>query len=210
MDSPNLLDPLTRESFAAFCRLLYERHLAVGIGGNVSAKNGDILMVTPSGVSMRDITPASLVTVEFSGNRLSGAAPSREFEMHRLIFQRRCDINVVCHVHGSYIVAASTILEPGPNSLPPLTPGFACLVYPMPLQPFHAPGSKALAEAVGQHFMNQRSRALLLKNHGLITVGHNMAEALNIAEEVDEAARIYVLTSGKGSRIDENLIQKIS
>lgn len=210
MDSPNFLDPPTRESFAAFCRLLYERHLAVGIGGNVSAKNGDVLLVTPSGVSMRDITPASLVTAEFGGKIISGSAPSREFEMHRLIFQERSDINVVCHVHGSYIVAASTILEPGPNSLPPLTPGFASLAYPMPLQPFHIPGSKALAEAVGQHFMDQRSRALLLKNHGLITVGHTIAEALNIAEEIDEAARIYILTAGKGSLIAENLIQEIS
>ena len=210
MDRPNFLDPPTRESLSAFCRLLYERHLAIGVGGNVSAKKGEILRVTPSGVSMRDITPASLITAELSGNILSGGTPSREFEMHRLIFQAQSDINVVCHVHGSYIVAASSILEPGPNSLPPLTPGFACLAYPISLLPFQVPGSKALEEAVGHHFMNQRPRALLLKNHGLITVGHTMAEALNIAEEVDEAARVFVLTAGKGSLIDKDLVQKIS
>ncbi len=204
-----LLDPPSKKSLAAFCKILYERHLVTGVGGNVSVKIGDKFLVTPSGISLRDITPKSIVTVRSDGSIPQGGNPSKEFSMHRHIFNERDDVRAVCHVHGGHIIAASTILETGPNSLPPLTPGFTCFAYPLPMIPFFVPGSSKLAKAVGQYFANRNLRALLLKNHGLIAVGNNMIEALNIAEEVDEAAQVYVLTSGRASKIDEHLIPKI-
>ncbi|MBW1850720.1 MAG: class II aldolase/adducin family protein [Deltaproteobacteria bacterium] len=200
----------SKKYFATFCRILYERDLVTGVGGNVSARIKNKFLVTPSGISLRDITAESIVTVECDGGTPHDTSPSKEFSMHRLIFDQRDDVNIVCHVHGSHIIAASTILEPGPSSLPPLTPGFVLFAYPLPLIPFYIPGSPELAETVARYFKNRKLRALLLKNHGLITVGGNMAEALNVAEEVDEAAKIYFLTAGRGSKIGEDLISEIS
>ncbi len=176
----------------------------------MSARKEDIFFVTPSGISLRDMTPESIVIVERDNTFSQGKVPSKEFGIHRSIFNKRDDVNVVCHVHGSYIIAASTLLEDGPNSLPPLTSGFSFLAYPLPLLPFYVPGSPELAQEIDKYFTNNKLRALLLRNHGLLAVGKNMSEALNVAEEVDEAARVYVLTSGKGSRIPENLVPRIS
>ncbi len=209
MDKPIFLDTPSKESLAVFCKTLYKRQLVAGVGGNVSARDKGNFLVTPSGISLRDITPGTIVSVGYDGSSQKGMAPSKEFHMHRRIFERRDDVNIVCHVHGSYIVAVSTILEVGPDSLPPLTPGFTFLAYPLPLVPFYVPGSPELSEAVEGYFSNRKLRALLLKNHGLITVGANMADALNIAEEVDEAAHVYILTHGRGTKIDKNLTSKI-
>jgi len=209
MRNSTLLDPPSKESFAFFCRTLYERRLVAGVGGNVSARDKDKFMVTPSGFSLRDITPETVVSVERDGSIQNGSIPSKEFQMHRRIFERRKGVNIVCHVHGSYIISVSSILPVGPTSLPPLTPGFALLAYPLPLVPFFLPGSAELADVVDEYFADKKRRSVLLKNHGLITVGNNMAEALNIAEEIEEAAHIYILTDGRGSIIDKNLVSKI-
>jgi ribulose-5-phosphate 4-epimerase/fuculose-1-phosphate aldolase len=67
--------------------------------------------------------------------------------------------------------------------------------------PFMVPGSDELAHTVVASLSFEASRAVLLQNHGLVTLGEDFEEALNIAEEVDEAARIMVLTAGKASTI---------
>jgi len=203
--------PVDKDSFSAFCRLLYERHLVTGIGGNVSARCAEGFLVTPTGISLRDMTPGNVVVVRDDGSSGGDARPSKELSMHFGIFERRPEVNVVCHVHGDYIIAASTMLEPGPKSIPPTTPGFVYYAHPLPMIEFYPPGSPELAAGVAAAFGADRNlRALLLRNHGLITVGQTLAEAVNVAEEVDEAARVFVLTGGKASRIPEDLFDRIS
>ncbi len=63
--------------------------------------------------------------------------------------------------------------------------------------------------ATTEQFSNSACRALLLQNHGLVTVGEDFQEAINIAEEIDEAARIYLLTDGKAKAISEEDVRKI-
>jgi len=199
----------TRESFAAFCRLLYERHLVTGVGGNVAARSGDGVLVTPSGFSLRDVTSGDVIRVAEGETLRNDLVPSKELDMHLGILKARPEVNVVVHAHGTWIIAASTMAEPGPTSIPAVTPGFAFFAYPLPLVEFHVPGSPELAEAVRKAFSDGELKALLLQNHGLITVGATMAEALNIAEEVDEAAMVHVLAGGKSTTIPEHLIDKL-
>ena len=129
--------------------------------------------------------------------------------MHLMILRARPDINVVFHLHGPHIIAASTMFEPGPSTLPAITPGFAYYAYPLPMIPFMVPGSPDLAKSVSETLSDKGFYAVLLKNHGLITVGKDFNEALNIAEEVDEAARVYLLTGGKAPPISSENIGHI-
>jgi ribulose-5-phosphate 4-epimerase/fuculose-1-phosphate aldolase len=205
----NLLQRVTRDNFATFCRILYERELVTGVGGNVAARFGNGFLITPSGFSLRDITPASLLHVHEDGTVEGEGKPSKEMTMHHRIFMRRPEVNVVCHVHGSSIIAVSTLFQPGPQSIPPVTSGFVFFAHPLPMIPFFLPGSNELAGGVEEAFAGTSLKALLLKNHGLITVGKTLAEALNIAEEVDEAARIYLLTEGRCSLLPTESLQKI-
>jgi ribulose-5-phosphate 4-epimerase/fuculose-1-phosphate aldolase len=199
----------SKEDFCRFCHLLYERHLVTGVGGNVSARSGENIFLTPSGLSLRDVDKDTVVTVSGKGQILDGGRPTKDASMHLALLGQRLEINVVCHVHGAHIVAASVMLTPGPDTLPPLTPGFAHYAYPLPMAPFLLPGTGALTKTVIKVLSNRRHKAILLQNHGLVTVGEDFKEAINIAEEIDEAARIFVLTGGKAKAIPKKDIDKI-
>ena len=199
----------SKEEFCRFCHLLYERHLAAGVGGNIAARSGNRILLTPTDYSLRDLHPDTVSVVNEKGLLMDGDKPTKEANMHLRILRERPDINVVFHLHGPHIIAASTMFEPGPNTLPALTPGFVYYAYPLPMLPFLVPGTEDLAKAVTQELSEKGASAILLKNHGLITVGKSFEEALNIAEEIDEAARVYLLTGGKAPPIPAENIDKI-
>jgi len=199
----------SKEEFCRFCHMLYERHLAAGVGGNIAARSGNRILLTPTDYSLRDLHPDMISVVNEKGLLMEGDKPTKEANMHLRILRERPDINVVFHLHGPHIIAASTMFEPGSNTLPALTPGFVYYAYPLPMLPFMVPGTEDLAKAVTQELSGKGASAILLKNHGLVTVGKSFEEALNIAEEIDEAARIYVLTGGKAPPIPAENIDKI-
>jgi ribulose-5-phosphate 4-epimerase/fuculose-1-phosphate aldolase len=212
MDSTNIqtgdFSP-SRQDFCRFCRLLYERHLAAGVGGNVAARWGNRIWLTPTGCSLRDVQPDDIAIVNAHGVLIHGETPTKEAGMHLGVLRERPDMNVVFHVHGAYLIAASIMLDPGPSTLPALTPGFVCYAFPLPMIPFMVPGSPDLAKSVTEALSGKSAYAVLLKNHGLVTTGKDFREALNIAEEIDEAARVYVLTAGKAPPISSENIDRI-
>jgi len=199
----------SRKDFCHFCHLLYERHLATGVGGNVAARCGAHIWLTPKGCSLRDVQPESITVVDEEGLLIQGKVPTKEANMHLGVLRARPDLNVVFHVHGAYIIAASALLAPGAGSMPALTPGFVYYAFPLPMLPFMVPGSPDLAEGVTKALSGRGTWAVLLQNHGLVTVGRNFREALGIAEEIDEAARVYALTGGKAPPIAREDIERI-
>ncbi|MDQ1335229.1 MAG: 3-dehydro-4-phosphotetronate decarboxylase [Thermodesulfobacteriota bacterium] len=212
MDRPDIQEidfSPSREDFCGFCRLLYDRHLAAGVGGNVAARCGNRIWLTSTGCSLRDVQPENIAVVDMEGLLIQGERPTKEAGMHLGVLLARPDMNVVCHLHGANIIAASTLLDPGPTSLPALTPGFVYHAFPLPMLPFMVPGSPDLAKSVTEALSDKRTCAILLKNHGLVTTGKDFWEALNIAEEIDEAARVYVLTAGKAPPIPREDIDRI-
>ena len=207
--SINMNHPVSKEDFCFFCRTLYDRHLVTGVGGNLSIRVGGKIFITPSGYSLGDIVPDIVITMNGEGRVLEGGNPTKDVKVHLGVFSKRPDVNVVCQTHGAYIIAMTTLLDPGPDSLPPLTPGFVYFAYPLAMIPFMFPGSKEFEKAATNQFSESRCSALLLQNHGLITVGENFQEALNIAEEIDEVARIYLLTDGRARIISEKDLRGI-
>jgi ribulose-5-phosphate 4-epimerase/fuculose-1-phosphate aldolase len=74
---------------------------------------------------------------------------------------------------------------------------------------FNVPGTKDFESAAIEQFSHPECRALLLQNHGLVTTGESLEEAINMAEEIDEAARIYLMTNGKAKGISVEDVRKI-
>lgn len=198
-----------KRDFARACHILYEKGLVSGVGGNLCARAGEFFLLTPTGYSLRDVDRDKISVLDANQVLIEGPPVTKDAPVHLALLKIRPDIKVSCHVHGAHIIAASCMLEPGPDSIPPLTPGFVYFAYPLPMLPFLVPGSKELTEAVGKVLVSEGINALLLQNHGLIALGKTYSHAVNIAEEVEEAAHIYLLTQGKARSLKQEDIEKI-
>ncbi len=169
----------------------------------------DRVLLTPTGHSLGALSARDISVLDLEGNLVEGKPPSMESPMHLRLLNRLQGISVVCHCHGPHATAVSSILPPGPNSIPPLTPGFVHCAYPLPLLPFALPGSSELAESVASSMSNNSVRAVLMQNHGIVTVGRDLREAIQIAEEIEEAAQIYLLTNGRARMLSPDKVAQI-
>ena len=163
------------------------RGLNRGTSGNVSARFGGGLLVTPSGVLPHDLSPETVVFVDANGNSPAGALrPSSEWRMHAGLYARRPDFGAVVHCHARH----STILACAGKSIPPLHYMIAVSGKShVPLAPYHPFGSLALADAVAAAM--DGGLACLMANHGLIAAAPRLDRALAIAEEIEEQAAVY-------------------
>lgn len=195
------MEAMVKSETVDACKFLYDRKLVTSTGGNVSARGAEgTVFITPSGESLGRLTAASMVKTDLQGKALEGGKPSKEVFMHCAVYRAREDITAVVHTHSAYAVVLSCIATPGEEDvLPAMTPGHVVKVGPLKLVKYFKPGSAGLAESVWKLAGN--SKAILLQNHGLITFGKNMDEALNIAEDVEESAKIYILSGGKARRL---------
>ena len=186
-----------RSEIVAACKTLCARQMVSSTGGNISARRRDHVLITPRRKPLDALAPDMIVKVDLSGAALEDREPSEEVLMHCAIYRKREDLRAVVHAHSPCAIAMSCILAPGAEQgPPPMTPGYVMRVGELPVIEYLPPGSPELAQAVGD--LVATHKAVLLQNHGLITVGTSLRQAVNSAEEVEENARIYLLTGGKG------------
>lgn len=200
---------ILKREMVAIGRTLYERGLVSSTGGNISMCNVGRVFITPGGKALGRLTPEMIVKTGLSGKVLEGGVPSKELSMHCAIYKVRKDVKAVVHTHSPYAIALSCMESPrSGNVLPPMTPGCVLRVGTLPLLKYFRPGSPELADSicksVGQH------NAVLLQNHGLVICGKNLEEAVNIAEETEENARIYILTNRKGRYLNPDEVEEIN
>jgi len=198
-----------KQEFSRICNILYQRGLVSGVGGNLCARVGDYYLLTPTGYSLRDVNPYNVSVLDKHLELIQGPSPTKDAFVHLEVLNVREDVTVSCHIHGPHATAVSSLLQPGDNSLPPITPGFVYFAYPLPLLRFMLPGSDELKRSVLKAFSNKGLKAVLLQNHGLITLGETYYEAVDIAEEIEEAAHIYLLTRGKARGLTDEQINSI-
>lgn len=176
-----------REGIVATMQAMAARGLNRGTSGNVSARWGEGMLVTPSGIVPEELTPESIVALRADGSVAPGALrPSSEWRMHWGLYQRRPDAQAVVHCHARH----ATILACAGREIPPLHYMVAVSGGPsVPVAPYATFGSDALAQAVAGTLGERR--ACLMANHGLIALGPNLRHALAIAEEIEEQAAVY-------------------
>ena len=178
---------------------LFERGYAHGSTGNISARVGDEVWVTPTGQPLRGLAPERLARLDLGGNRLNENSPSKEHPFHTAIYRRRAEARAVVHLHSTYAVALSCLESfTGDESLAPLTPYYFMRVAPLAVLPYFRPGSPALAEAI--EGVAAAHHSVLLSNHGLICAGSSLAEAADRAEELEQTARLHFILRGEPTR----------
>jgi L-fuculose-phosphate aldolase len=186
-------------------RELYDSGLVRGTSGNISAKipGTDMFLIKPSGVQMKVLKREELVLVDLQGNKVRGELKvSLETPIHTAIYRARKDVQAVVHTHAPTATAfgiAKTAI------LPLQVEVFMLLPNGVPVVPFKPPGSEALAEAVQKKMMTYD--ALILENHGIVTVGSTIEAACNLNEMVEEAAKIQLVAMTLAGRDALNLAE---
>ncbi|MFN7128110.1 MAG: class II aldolase/adducin family protein [Brevundimonas sp.] len=196
-----------RAGIVAVMQAMDARGLNRGTSGNVSARLGDAILVTPSGVPPLRMTADMIVRVDADGSVAAGALkPSSEWRMHQRLLQRRPDASAVVHCHSRH----ATILACAGTPIPPLhymvaVGGGASI----PVAPYATFGSEALADAVVETLGGQY--AALMANHGQVVVAPGLDLALLIAEEVEEQAAVFWGTAALGGAklLDETEMARI-
>jgi L-fuculose-phosphate aldolase len=179
-------------------RELHEHGLVRGTSGNISARipSTDTFLIKPSGAHMENLNPGELVLVDLKGRKIKGKMNvSLETPMHAAIYKVRKDVQAVVHTHPPTATAfgiAKTAILPLQIEM------FMTLPNGVPVVSFKMPGSKALASAVQKNISNYD--AIILENHGIVTVGTNIEAACSLNEMVEEAAKIQLSAMTIGSK----------
>jgi L-fuculose-phosphate aldolase len=170
-------------------RRLYARGLISGNEGNVSVRLGDVMLVTPPAVCKGFLTPEMVVKADLSGRPLDGQRASTEVQMHTAVYRRRPDAAAVVHAH------------------PPVATGFAVAGLPLdqpliaeavvtlgkvPVVPYGTPSTAELAESVGAAAC--QAQALLMANHGALTIGDSLYRAWERMEALEQTARVTLIS----------------
>jgi Ribulose-5-phosphate 4-epimerase and related epimerases and aldolases len=180
-----------RRSLVEIFRLAYMRRLVDLLGGNVSARlGGDEILITPTSTPKVLIKPQSIVKIRLDGTVISGGKPSSEWRMHVGIYRVRGDVKFVLHTHPPNILA---LTQAGLKVDLSLSEAIS-YIGEVAEVPYLKPGSAELAEAVSRAMSKDDVTAVILKNHGLVTIGSTPYEALNRAEVLDDLAYITLMT----------------
>jgi L-fuculose-phosphate aldolase len=176
-----------REQLVDVMAKMAVRGLNKGTSGNCSARLGDGMLITPSGVVPEALTPESMVYVDKDGVAAPGGlAPSSEWRMHKGILDRRDDVQGVVHCHSHY----ATVLACAHRPIPSVHYMVGVSGGPtIEIAPYHMFGSTELAEAVIETLDGRF--ACLMANHGQIAIAPSLARALAIAEQLEEQAGVY-------------------
>ncbi len=193
-----------RRAVAALGRQLLESGLTRGSGGNVSVRSGDRVAVSPSGIPYEDVSPDTVPVVDLDGTVLEGELePSNETPLHTMIYDERPEIGGIVHTHSPYASTFASLGEPIPAS-------HYLIAYAgreVPVAGYEPPGTEALGE-LATEALGTEHNACLLQNHGVIAVGEDGEDAMEVAEMVEFVARIHYQASAIGEPIvmdDEDL-----
>ena len=177
-------------------RRLWERGLVSGTDGNLSVRAGDRrVLITCAGVAKGFLRDEDFLEVSLDGKTPGrrGKKPSTETPMHLAIYRARPDVSAVCHAHPPH---ATAFAAAGRGITSHVIPEILVVLGSVPLVPYATPSSEALGTAVGE--AAKTANALLLENHGAVTLGKDITEAWARMEMIDHTARILLLAEGLG------------
>ncbi|MBW2242417.1 MAG: class II aldolase/adducin family protein [Deltaproteobacteria bacterium] len=176
-----------KEELIATARSLLREGLVEGTSGNLSARlpGGNVVM-SPAALEYDVMTPDDLVVVDLEGNVLEGErAPTSEKALHLACLRAYEEVGAVIHSHAKYATMFAVTHQP----IPCVIEEFDIFVGgDVPVAAYQLTGSDALGEEVARH-VKARS-AVLMANHGLLTVGKNLAQAHKVTGLVERTAEI--------------------
>lgn len=174
--------------------------LVVWTSGNISGRDPEtgLVVIKPSGVMYEDLSPEKMVVLDLDGRIVEGTLkPSSDAATHLYIYRHRSDVGGIVHTHSTFATAFAAVGKPIPPYLTAICDEFG---GPIPVGGFALIGG----EQIGQEIVRSigKSKAILMQNHGVFTIGKNAKVALKSAVYVEDAARTMFYAMQLGSVIE--------
>jgi L-ribulose-5-phosphate 4-epimerase len=176
-----------RELLSELHQELPRHNLVTWTAGNISVRDPEsgLVVIKPSGIRYEVLQPEHMVIVDLEGNIIEGhLKPSSDTASHLYIYQHRPDVNGIVHTHSPYATAFAAVGKPIPVYLTAMGDEFG---GPIPCGGFALIGSEAIGKVVLEAIGD--SPAVLLKNHGVFTVGPTGEAAVKAAVMVEDVAK---------------------
>jgi L-ribulose-5-phosphate 4-epimerase len=181
--------------------LLPANGLVAWTSGNVSARvpGADLMVIKPSGLDYDALTPESMVLCDLDGNVVeSDCTPSSDTGSHAYVYRHRPDVGGVVHTHSTYATAWSARGEAIPCVITAMADEFGGEI---PIGPFALIGDEAIGKGIVETLAGHRSRAVLMRNHGVFTIGKDARAAVKAAVMTEDVARTVHLARAYGDPI---------
>jgi L-ribulose-5-phosphate 4-epimerase len=201
----------TRERVAELHGELTRNGLVAWTSGNISERvpDSDLLVIKPSGVSYADLTPESMVVVDVDGNVVDGdLSPSSDTATHAFVYRSLERVGGVVHTHSPYATAWAGRGEPIPCVLTAMADEFG---GDIPLGPFARIGGEEIGQGIVETLQDSRSPAVLMRSHGVFTIGADARDAVQAAVMCEDVARTVLLARSLGEleRLDQDDIDAL-
>lgn len=187
-------------------RMAGDKNYTPGISGNLSARCGDMVVITSSGVANGYLTENDFAVVDFDGNAIEGEKPSSERMLHIEFYKKRPDMNYVMHVHSPYLTAFASA---GIALDDKISPEIIYCFEKIPLAEYSIPGSKELVEKTSKYFENYD--VVLMANHGVIIAGKDIKDAFYKLDLCENYAKTVICAKllGGAKILPEEEVEKI-
>ncbi|QLH26718.1 aldolase [Streptomyces sp. Rer75] len=204
-----------REEIVRVGTSLFNRGYVHASAGNISARVGDGHLITPTDAALGFLERHRLALVDARGEQLAGDRASKTLTLHRRIYAADPTARFVIHTHSTHLVALTLAgVWSQDDVLPPLTPYFVMKVGHVPLIPYHRPGDPRVADLVTARINDHSAsrtpiRSVLLDRLGPVVWGPDAAAALAVLEELEETARLWLLTGRRPSPLTADAIEEL-
>lgn len=186
------------------CRLhavLPASDLVAWTSGNISARHfaSDTMLIKPSGLEFDELTPASMVHTDLNAAVLSGSyKPSSDTATHAYIYREMPEVGGIVHTHSRYATAFAAVGREIPCFLTAMADEFG---GPIPLGRFALIGGEEIGREVVRVLRGHKSPAIIMRNHGIFTIGKTPKEAVKAAVMCEDVARTAYLALQLGTPI---------
>jgi L-ribulose-5-phosphate 4-epimerase len=178
-----------REQVSALHAELVRYGLVVWTAGNVSGRvpGSDLMVIKPSGVSYDELTPESMIVCDLDGVVVEGdLSPSSDTAAHAYVYRHMPEVGGVVHTHSAYACAWAARGEPVPCVLTAMADEFGGEI---PVGPFALIGDDSIGRGIVDTLAGHRSAAVLMRSHGVFTIGKDARAAVKAAVMCEDAAR---------------------
>jgi L-ribulose-5-phosphate 4-epimerase len=186
-----------RKLLAELHQQLFEAGLVVWSGGNISQRVEGGFLIKPSGLMYSELTPESMVYCDLEGKVIEGAhSPSSDTAAHAYVYKNMKDVGGVVHTHSNYACAFAAVNEPIPCILTAIADEFG---GDIPVGPFAEIGDDSIGRGIVQTLEGHRSKAVLMAQHGVFTIGKDSRQALKAAVMCEDVAKSAYLAKALGN-----------